>query len=424
VTDLDVSSSSVGQGPSTGIDGPDTGGFDPALADATTVDELVARGSLKWTAFPDCLGAWVAEMDFLPAAPIRTALTSAVERGAYGYIAPSLAARTRAATSDWYRRECGWAVAPEDVHLVPDVLQALRVALDHVAGAGSVAVVTTPAYMPFLTRPQAVGHDVVLAPARVDDGGVWRHDLATLDAALAEAGRRSREAGARPLLILCNPWNPVGRVLTREEQLEIADVVERHGALVFSDEIHAPLRFDGLPHVPYASIDARTAAHTVTAVSASKTWNLAGLKCAQLLATDPELAQVLRRPTTLAGLEPATVGVLANAVAFERGEPWRAAVLAYLADNRETFARAIAGIAGARHRQPEGTYLAWVDLREARTPEGERPPADLAAYLRERVGVAINDGASCGLPGFIRVNLATPRPVLARIAEAIAGAFA
>lgn len=400
----------------------DSGGFDAALTDATTVEELRERGSVKWTHFPETLGAWVAEMDFLPAEPIRAALTSAVDVGAYGYLAPALADRACTATSDWYTRECGWEVSPGDIHLVPDVLTALHVTLDHVAGVGSVAVVTTPAYMPFLTRPQTVGHDVVLAEARVDDDGVWRHDLEALDAALAEASERSRAAGAQALLVLCNPWNPVGRVLTREELIEIAEVVDRHGALVFSDEIHAPLRFDGQPHVPYASVHGRAAAHTVTAVSASKTWNLAGLKCAELFASGPELAAALRRPAALAGLDAATVGALANAVAFEAGEPWRAAVLDYLDGNRAAFAAAMAGVEGARHTPPEGTYLAWVDLREARTSAGDALPDDLGTYFREQAGVALTDGALCGAPGFIRVNLATPRPVLEQIGAAIASA--
>ncbi|WP_454296317.1 MalY/PatB family protein [Salana multivorans] len=398
----------------------DAGGFDAALTDATTAEELRRRGSLKWTAFPGSIGAWVAEMDFLPAARVRAALTDAVNMGAYGYISPVLATRARQAASDWYARECGWEVPPASIHLVPDVLQGLRVALDHIAGAGSVAVVTTPAYMPFLTRPQAVGHDVVLAEAMVDDDGVWRHDLEALDAALAEASERSRAVEARALLVLCNPWNPVGRVLTREELLAIAEVVNRHDALVFSDEIHAPLRFGGLPHVPYASVDERAAAHTVTAVSASKTWNLAGLKCAQLFASAPELAEALRQPAALAGLEPSTVGVLANAVAFEVGEPWRAAVLDYLDGNRDAFAAAMARIAGARHTPPEGTYLAWVDLREARTAAGEALPEDLGTFFREEAGVALTDGALCGAPGFVRVNLATPRPILEELAAAIA----
>lgn len=398
--------------------------FDATAFDALTAEELRARGSLKWNAFPGTIGAWVAEMDLPLAPPIRAALHGAVEDGAFGYLAPELAERARRACRDWYARETGWEIAPDGVWLVPDVLVALRIALDHVAGVGSVAVVTTPAYMPFLTRPQEFGHDVVVAPARQGPDGEWLHDLDALDTALAEAARRSAVAGARALLVLCNPWNPVGRVLTRVELEAVEAVVARHDALVFSDEIHAPLRYDGAAHVPYASLDEVAARHTVTAVSASKTWNLPGLKCAQLIATGPEVQRALRAPGVFASVEAATIGVLANAVAYREGGAWLTGALDYLDGNRAAFAEEIAAIPGARHTPPEGTYLAWVDLREVVPPSGTELPEELGTFFRERAGVALTDGAACGAPGFVRFNLALPRPLLREAVRAMAAAIA
>lgn len=398
---------------------PDPDLFDTAALDALTPADLRARGSLKWTAFPDTIGAWVAEMDLPPAPEVTAALTAAVQQGAYGYLAPEVVARAQHACADWYRAESGWQVQAGDVWLVPDVLAALAVTLNHVAGPGSVAVVTTPAYMPFLTRPQAVGHEIVTVAGERTEQGRWVHDLAALDAGLAEASERSRAAGARPVLVLCNPWNPVGRVLTRDELFAISEIVQRHNAVVFSDEIHAPLRFDGAAHVPYASVSEATAGHTITAVSASKTWNLAGLKCAQIVVTDPTLQQIMRAPATLAGLEAATLGAVANAVAYRDGGQWRRQALDYLRGNRETFGEELTALPGARYTPPEGTYLAWVDLRGVRTAEGAPLPSDLGAFFRERAGVAITDGAACGAPGFIRFNLALPRPLLRQAVRAM-----
>lgn len=404
--------------------------MDAGAVDALTAETLRARGSLKWNAYPGTLGAWVAEMDFPLATPVREVLRRAADNGALGYLRHDVAVSAKQACADWYRRETGWQFSADDVWLIPDVLEGLKITLDHVAGPGSVAVVTTPAYMPFLTRPQALGHEVVLAPAArgpVRGVEVWVHDLEALDAGLAAAAQRSAAVGARAVLILCNPWNPVGRVLTEAELREIAAVARRHNALVFSDEIHAPLRYRDssgvvLPHVPFASLDGADA-FTVTAVSASKAWNLAGLKCAQLIATGPEVVAALRKPAAFAGVEPATPGVLAAVAAYADGQPWLDGVLAYLDGNRTVFAEEIATIPGAVHTPPEGTYLAWVDLTGVRTGSGDPLPADLGAFFRERGGVTLTDGALCGAPGSVRLNLALPRPLLVEAVRAMAAAI-
>ncbi|TGO06582.1 MalY/PatB family protein [Serinibacter arcticus] len=387
--------------------------LDTAAVDALTAADLVARGSQKWTTFPGTIGAWVAELDLPLAPPITRALHGAVENATVGYLPVDLVRDTARACSDWYRRTSGWDFPASDVRLVPDVLTALRVTLDHVTGPGSTAVVTTPAYMPFLTRPGLVGHGLRTVAAAQDGTGRWAHDLDALDATLA-----SIEGPA--LLVLCNPWNPVGRVLTAEELLAISEVVERHGATVFSDEIHAPLLLDDVAHVPYASLNETTAQHTVTAVSASKAWNLPGLKCAQMIATTPRLREILQQPATLAGYEAATIGLVANIAAYDDGGPWLAGARDYLRGNRDAFVGALASaIPDAVPTHLEGTYLQLVDLRDVRSPSGAALPDDLGAFFREHAGVAITDGALCGAPGHIRVNLGMPRPLLLEATAAL-----
>lgn len=393
-------------------------GFDVAAAEGTTAQELRDRGSLKWTAFAPAIGAWVAEMDFLVAPPVTRALQEAVAISAFGYLPPSLVQRTKQACVDWYGRTTGWTPEVDGLWLVPDVLGALRITLDSITGPGTTAVVTTPAYMPFLTRPELVGHAIATVAATTDEDGRWIHDLDALDATLAAI-----EGPA--LLILCNPWNPVGRALTREELLAISEVVERHGATVFSDEIHAPVLLGDATHLPYASLNETTANHTITAVSASKAWNLPGLKCAQLIATAPAHREILARPETLAGYEAATIGLVANIAAYDDGGPWLEGALDYLRGNAEAFGEALAvAIPDAVHTAPEGTYLAWADLSGVRTASGAPLPDDLGAFFREHAGVALTDGALCGRPGSIRFNLGLSRPLLLEAVTALGDAVA
>ena len=393
-------------------------GFDPAAIDARSLAELHASGTRKWTGFPGNIALWVAEMDFPVAAPITRALQEAVAQSRFGYLPGPLVEQTKQACADWYQRSFGWAITSANVTLVPDVLVGLRIALDAITGPGSTAVVTTPAYMPFLTHPQLMQHSLVTVAARQDENGRWENDLEALDSALAQIDGPA-------LVILCNPWNPVGRVLSRQELLDFADVVERHGATVFSDEIHAPVIFGDAAHIPYASINEVTAEHTVTAVSASKAWNLPGLKCAQLISTSKRISARLAEPGVLTGHEPAILGLIANIAAYTDGAPWLADVLSYLETNQRALVDELASaLPLALYTPAEGTYLAWVDLREVRTPSGAALPDDLGGFFRDNAGVALQDGAGCAQPGFVRINLATPTPVLREAVQALGRAVA
>jgi cystathionine beta-lyase len=258
--------------------------------------------------------------------------------------------------------------------------------------------------------PPALGREVLQVPM-ADAGGRPAYDLDALDAAFAAGGR---------LLVLCNPHNPVGRVLERAELLAIAEVVERHGGRVFADEIHAPLVFPGARHVPYASLSDVTAGHTITATSASKAWNLPGLKCAQVILSNDADRETWQRVGQLAEHGAANLGVVAATAAYAEGGPWLAEVLAYLDANRALLASLVGELLpGVRHRPPEGTYLGWLDFRDLDLP------ADPAPYLLENAGVALVDGALCGAAGrgFARLNFATPRPILTEVVRRIAAAL-
>ncbi|MDO9353458.1 MAG: aminotransferase class I/II-fold pyridoxal phosphate-dependent enzyme, partial [Solirubrobacteraceae bacterium] len=225
--------------------------------------------------------------------------------------------------------------------------------------------------------------------------------------------------GARTL-VLCNPHNPTGTIIERAELEAIAEIVERHGGRVFAAEIHAPLRYDGRPFVPYASVSEATAAHTITGTSASKAWNIPGLKTAQLITSNDVDQELYKRFGFAVQHGAATLGVIASTAAYRRGRPWLTGVLDYLDGSRRALAELVeAQLPGAVFRVPEATYIGWID---ARALEIDGPPA---AFFRDQAGVVLTEGKLLGkgYEGFVRVVFATPRPILTEALESMGAAL-
>ncbi|MGR7026957.1 MalY/PatB family protein [Geodermatophilus sp. URMC 62] len=370
------------------------------------IERLRARGGLKWTRHPGALGAWVAESDLGTAPAVTRALHEAVDRGLLGYLPDWLAEDMARATAGFLLDRHGWAVPPERVRPLPDVLAGLAAAITHLSRPGSPVVLPTPAYMPFLEVPPALGREVLEVPM-ARDGDRFVYDLDALDAAFAAGGH---------LLVLCNPHNPVGRVLEPAEMLAVAEVVDRHGGRVFADEVHAPLVFPGHRHVPYASLGEVPARQAVTATSASKAWDLPGLKCAQLVLTDDADAALWAEVGHPVEHGASTLGAVANTAAYTDGVDWLDELLVVLDGHRRLLADLVAThLPGVRYTPPEGTYLAWLEGLGTE-------PGDL---LLARAGVAVVDGARCGTAGTgaVRLNFATPAPVLEQVVERMGAAL-
>lgn len=383
---------------------------DPVF-DALTEHALRSGGSLKWTQYGQAIGAFVAEMDFGTAPAVTRALHDAVDRDRLGYLTASDAAEMARACAAWYARRYGWEVPAAWISPLPDVIAALQAAIEHFTPAGGAVVLPTPAYMPFRAVPGLLGRELVEVPM-VEVQGTPTYDLEAVERALRPGGR---------LFVHVNPHNPLGRAFTADEQLALADVVERTGARVFADEIHAPLVHAGAVHRPYAALSAATAQHTVTATSASKGWNLPGLKAAQLLLSNEDDAAHWEQVGFLHVHGASTPGVLAATAAYDHGGEWLDRIRAYLDGNRALLGRLLADrLPQIRHRTPEATYLAWLDCRELglETSAGE--------FFLERAGVALVDGPECGAPGagHVRLNFATPRAVLTTIVDRMAAAVA
>lgn len=380
----------------------------PGFDDVTDAD-LRARGNLNWSVAPDgVIPAWVAEMDYAASPAVTQALAELVRIGRFGYPSYSSMARMRSATADFARRHYGWDIDPASVVGVADVMDGVALAIDALCEDAPV-VVPTPAYPPFLEVVPAVRRQIVTVPLAPDAERATL-DLDGIDTALAD--------GARTVL-LCNPHNPWGRAWTAQELADLRDVVLRHGARVVSDEIHGPLVLPGARHTPYATVDG-TADHVTTVLSASKAFNLPGLKCAQIVAGNAEDLRALAALPHVRnhGLTP--FGIAANITAYTDGDEWLAQVVDHLAANRELFADALAEwLPLARMRRLEATYLAWVDVR-AYASEGS------ASVALERGQVMVRDGSDFGPggEGHIRVNIATSRQRLTELVRRLGEAFA
>lgn len=376
--------------------------------DALTREQLTRPSSRKWSEDPDSIGAWIAEMDFGVAPEVQEAVLAGVHDQMFGYLTPALARDAAEATSDWYADEYGWRPDPDRIHSVTDVLSALEVAVRYMSRPGSAVIVPTPGYMPFLTVPGAMGREIVQVPGRLESGR-WALDLDGLDRAFAAGGGT---------LVLCNPQNPTGRVYDRAELEAVAAIVDRHGGIVFADEVHAPLRF-GRPHLPYAGLSETTAAHTVTVTSASKAWNIPGLKAAQMILTAADHQRRYQADDIDHLHEPATLGVVANIAAYRHGRPWLAEVTAYLDRNRLLLAELLtAAIPEIGYVPPEATYLGWVDCTALQLPE---PPE---RFFRSAAGITLTAGEKCGrdFAQYARIVFATPTPILRDIVDAMGAA--
>ena len=373
-----------------------------AAFDDLSLEELRARRSIKWTNYePDVLPAWVAEMDFPLAPPVHAALARALELDDVGYPQPAPLGEAFAAFAG---RRFGWTVAPEDVWLAPDVVVAIAEALRLLTTPGSGVVINTPVYPPFFSVIRELERTVVEAPLAVGDR--WELDLDAVERVFAE--------GARTYL-LCHPHNPTGRVFSRAELEAVAELAGRYGAVVVSDEIHAPLTHPGVAFTSFGSIGYERA---VTITSASKAWNLAGLKCAVVVPAAGLRSELVRLSQSLQ-YHAGHLGVLASVAAFEEGEPWLNELVAYLQRNAEHLTELLASeLPEARYVAPEGGYLAWLDCRALGLGD------DPSALFLERGRVALSAGPTFGTQGagFARLNFGTSRALLREAVTRMAAA--
>jgi cystathionine beta-lyase len=356
----------------------------------------------------DLLSLWVADMDFAIAPEVQAALQKRLEHPIFGYnfrLAPYYAA-----IIDWIDKKYRWQINKEWIINTPGIVTALNVAVVVLTNPGDNIIVQMPVYDPFFDAVQKHGR-TLLTNSLLLTGGRYEIDFADLEQKLKIS----------KLFFLCNPHNPVGRVWTRDELLQIGRLCKKHGVIVIADEIHADLVFNGHQHVAFGSLE-DFADFTIACYSPSKSFNLAGLCTSAVVIPD----KALRKPVydfvqSMHLYLGNSFGIVALQAAYTQGESWLNELVAYLESNRDYlcafFARYLPHLNVIK---PEGTYLAWIDFRSL-----EISDADLNNLIVNRAGLALSMGRTYGEDGtgFVRLNFGCPRSRLEQACEKLYATF-
>jgi cystathionine beta-lyase len=341
----------------------------------------------------DILPLWVADMDFRSPPAVIDALQHRVQHGIFGYTEASN--ELKEVLVRRMKTFYNWEIQLEDLVFFPGVVEGLNLCCAGILEEGEAAVTATPVYHPFLAAPENQGRELKRFPMNYEGGG-WQF----------------------PMDALCNPFNPIGKALTRLELEAIVDISEQNDLIICSDEIHCDLMLDGREHIPIASISEAAAARTITLMAPSKTFNLAGLGGSFAIIQNPVWREHFEAPR--AGLvgNVNLLGYTAMQAAYASCEDWRQDLLRYLEGNRDYLATAIESMPGISMSPQESTYLAWLNVAELGLND---PPG----YFEQK-GLGMSPGEQFGDNRFMRLNFGCPRAQLehavARLEAAISGA--
>jgi cystathionine beta-lyase len=373
-------------------------------------DEIIPRratDSLKWNQYAaDVLPLWVADMDFRSPEPVIRALRERVEHGIFGYpCIPNAPDQLPEVLVERMFRLYGWLIKPEDLLFIPGVVTGLNLVCQALAQPGGGVLIQTPVYHPFLRLAKNVGmvSQEMELTLTIDE-----HYLITPEIFQAAVTDQTR------VFVLCNPHNPVGRVFTEDELVQMAEVCLQRGVVICSDEIHCDLLYSGQKHIPIASLDPEIAQNTITLMAPSKTFNIAGMQCALAIVQNPKLREILSN--TSHGLTPSVnlMGLTAGLAAYREGQEWLDQLLRYLEGNRDFLVDYVSeNLPGIKLARPEGTYLAWLDCRQAGI---QGSPGD---FFLKQARVGLNEGSTFGKggEGFVRLNFGCPRDTLVEALE-------
>jgi len=365
-------------------------------------DQYVERRgteSLKWRLYDgDVLPMWVADMDFKAPQPVIDALMNRIEHGVFGY--PIESEELLQAVVERMHRRFHWEIKSEDILLLTDVIVGFNLACHAAAEPGDGLLIQTPVYPPFFSTPANTQMQLQVSELSRAADGSYHIDMDRFEGAINEK---------TSVFLMCNPHNPVGRVFTREELVQMAETCLRHRLTIVSDEIHEDLVFRGYHHIPIASLDPEVAQHTVTLIAPSKTYNVPGLKCSICIVQNQELREKIKQSTKGLTGHVNIMGMTAALAAYRHGQEWLDQALAYLEANRDYLCDFInARMPGVTMARPEGTFLAWLDCRSLVISE------NASKFFLEKARVALNNGETFGQggEGFVRMNFACPRNTL------------
>jgi len=371
--------------------------------DFDTLPSRRGTGCAKWDDFDqDVIPMWVADMDFYSPEPVVQALHERVSHGVFGY--PTDAAQDadciRQVVVDRLRELYHWEVEPDDLIFTPGVIPGFNLACRALATPTGQVMVMPPVYPPFLSAPGNAGMSRLDVQLIQYPNGAYGIDWDVMEQAITDLTR---------LFILCNPHNPVGRVYTKEELLRMGEICLKRGVVICSDEIHCDLIYRGYQHIPIASLETEIAQNTMTLIAPSKTFNLAGLKCAVAIIQNPDLREKFRNAGKGLVSEVNVLGLAAARAAYQHGQEWLDQLMIYLEGNRDWLDDFVAKeLPGVSMLKPEATYLAWLDCRSL----GLAP--NPYEFFLKKARVALVDGSIFGKggEGFVRLNFGCPRSML------------
>lgn len=367
---------------------------------------------IKWNRFDeDVLPMWVADTDFKCPDSVIRALHERVDHGIFGYGAPPK--ELDQTVVQRLKRLYDWDVQPNQIGYIPGIVTGFNAAIRAFCQPGEAVIYQTPAYPPFIGAPDSARLRGIQNPLFHQQDGAYSIDFDRFEQQITEENVSA--------FILCNPQNPTGRVLTREELTRLAEICLRHKVLIVSDEIHCDILFDDRKHIPIASLSPEVAANTITFIAPSKTYNIAGLHASVYIVQNPELMEKFQCFCNgLVGC-PGVLSLTAALAAYAEGDQWLAEQNHYLQANRDFLDDVLASqLAGIRWSKPEATFLGWLDCSDLGLGE---PPYEF--FLREaRVGLndGITFGPQCG--NFVRINFGTTRSNLQEAVHRMEAALA
>lgn len=381
------------------------------MVDASFFDKVYDRRnfhSVKYgKAGKDVIPLWIADMDFQSPPAVVEALERAVSHGIYGYSEGS--SDYEQAIVGWYGKRFGWDIDRASLVRVPTVLFGMAAAVRAMTQPGDSVLIFQPVYHPFERVVRENGRRLVVSQLALRDG---RYEMD-----LEDFRQKVRTQNVR-LCLFCSPHNPVGRVWSRDELEAFAKVCLENDVAIVSDEIHADFVYPGYRHIPLEMVDKALSEHLVTCTAPTKTFNLAGLQAANLMVPNRNLKRAIVRECGATGYsELGLMGLVATTAAYQKGAQWLDALLDYLRGNFGLLKSFLEGLPISA-LELEGTYLAWLDCRELGPA-----PEELDRLFLDRARVFLHNGRTFGAggEGFMRMNIACPRPVLREALERIAG---
>lgn len=377
-----------------------------------TIHNRKNTGSVKYDTRPkginpeELIPMWIADMDFQAPQAVIHALTAVSEHGIFGYTDTDEEYST--AVSDWYYRRMGWKILPEWIIKTPGVMFGISASIRALTGQSDGVLICQPVYYPFSTIILENKRQLVVSELRLADGR-YEFDFEDIERKIIKNSVK--------LFLLCSPHNPVGRVWSKNELLEIGRICIKHGVYIVSDEIHSDFIYNGYRHIPIASISEELSVRTITCTSPTKTFNLAGLQVANIIVSDDMLRHKIRKACLTTGYGHLnTMAIVATKAAYQQGENWLNGLLAYLHENATVLRDAFLKHSDISLIQPEGTYLMWLDCRKLGLTDHE-----LETLFWRKAGVWLHSGITFGEGGngFMRMNIACPRSILLKAIQRI-----